>query len=210
MSSAAGFFVCVEGPSGVGKSTLIAALVTDFNANGVAAIAVKQPSRGPMGELAREMTDTAHGLSLACLVAADRYHQLDTEIRPALAEGTLVVCDRYLPSSLVLQCADGVDASWVLRLNEHITHPNAYIFLSGMPSTNRRRSSRRGERDRFHSEMTEADETDRYRDVAQEMSVRGHHVLKVDVQGRTAHEVLAMVRAELDPLVTQHYGAPSV
>jgi hypothetical protein len=45
---------------------------------------------------------------LACLVAADRYNHLDTEIRPERTSGRTVICDRYLASTLVLQARDGL------------------------------------------------------------------------------------------------------
>jgi dTMP kinase len=67
-----------------------------------------EPSHGPLGTLARHGTDTYSGYVLACLVAADRYHHLATDIRPNLAAGRIVVCDRYVPSSYVLQLMDGV------------------------------------------------------------------------------------------------------
>ncbi len=48
-------------------------------------------------------------MALACLVAGDRHHHLASEVLPVLRAGKVVICDRYLPSSLVLQCIDGID-----------------------------------------------------------------------------------------------------
>ncbi len=67
-----------------------------------------EPSDGPIGKLARQLTDTVHGTALACLYAADRYHHLDTEIVPHLEAGEIVITDRYIPSALVMQQLDGV------------------------------------------------------------------------------------------------------
>jgi len=53
--------------------------------------------------LARDLVPTASGATLACLFAADRYHHLDTEIRPHRDAGRIVLCDRYLASGLVVQ-----------------------------------------------------------------------------------------------------------
>lgn len=197
MSAWPGFFVCVEGPSGVGKSTLIEGLVAWLNDNNWTAIAIKQPSSGPIGSLARQLTDTLRGHSLACLVAADRYHQLETEILPALARGHVVVCDRYVPSSLVLQCADDVSEAWVDQLNKHAPAPDLYLFLSGDPGLSRGRSRRRGPRDRFHQELSGAAEARRYRAVADLMHHRGHAVVSLETAHLSADEVLGAARANL-------------
>jgi Thymidylate kinase len=66
--------------------------------------AARQPSRAALGELARCGTHTYRDMSLACLCAADRHHQLDTEIKLALRQGEIVLCVRYVAvSSLALQ-----------------------------------------------------------------------------------------------------------
>jgi thymidylate kinase-like protein len=51
----------------------------------------------------------ALGHALACLYAADRYHHVETEIRPRIEAGAIVITDRYIPSGLVIQRFDGVD-----------------------------------------------------------------------------------------------------
>ena len=56
-------------------------------------------------------------MALACLVAGDRHHHLATEILPALHAGKVVICDRYLPSSLVLQAIDGIEPDTIWCLN---------------------------------------------------------------------------------------------
>ncbi len=70
-----------------------------------------EPSPTPLGQLIRAGTGECTGMALACLVAGDRHHHLATEIRPALAARQIVLCDRYLPSSLVLQRMDGISGT---------------------------------------------------------------------------------------------------
>lgn len=94
-----GLLITLDGPGGAGKSTLAHTVATQLNRAGISAQHTAQPSPGPIGSLARAGTHQFHGHTLACLVAADRYHHLDTYIRPALAAGTTIVCDRYTPSS---------------------------------------------------------------------------------------------------------------
>ena len=79
------------------------------------------------------MVNEVHGHALACLVAADRYHHLDTEIRPERPPGSIVICDRYLASTLVLQARDGLAGPWLLALNEGIDLPDLAVILSAGP-----------------------------------------------------------------------------
>ena len=65
----------------------------------------------------RASTDIYRGMALACLVAGDRHHHLATEIRPHQQAGDVVICDRYLPSSLVLQRMDDVGWDTIWQLN---------------------------------------------------------------------------------------------
>ncbi|WP_282795046.1 dTMP kinase [Streptomyces sp. CC224B] len=98
-----GMFVTIDGPGGVGKSTVAAAVVELLRAEGVPVHATREPSDSEIGRIARDGTDRYRGMSMACLIAADRYQHVEHEVRPALARGALVVCDRYVASSLVLQ-----------------------------------------------------------------------------------------------------------
>src|SRR4051794_26451768 len=104
----AGLLVSIDGPGGVGKTTTLAYLATILTRAGLPVHQTAQPSTGPIGALAPDLVPTAGGAALACLFAADRYHQLDTEIRPHRAAGRIVLCDRYLASGLVVQRADGL------------------------------------------------------------------------------------------------------
>lgn len=102
-----GVFITVDGPSGVGKSTVARSLERFLAGRGRTVTCTTEPSGAAIGRLARFGTHEFHGRALSCLVAADRYHHVDTVVAPALERGEVVVCDRYLPSSLVLDQLDG-------------------------------------------------------------------------------------------------------
>lgn len=104
-----GLFVSVDGPSGVGKTTTAEALAHLLRDDGRQVHLTREPSEGPIGKLARSLTETVQGTALACLYAADRYHHLATEVLPHLEAGAVVITDRYVPSALVMQQLDGVD-----------------------------------------------------------------------------------------------------
>ncbi|WP_338023489.1 dTMP kinase [Amycolatopsis vastitatis] len=75
-----GTLVTFEGPGGVGKTTITELVAGLLDADGVPVHATTQPSRTPLGELARH--GTYRDMAFACLCAADRHHQLATESSP--------------------------------------------------------------------------------------------------------------------------------
>lgn len=187
-----GFFVAIDGPSGIGKSTLTGMLADRLTAHGCSVLATKEPTATPLGSLARFGTDDYHGLTLACLVAADRYQHLEHEIRPALQAGRLVLCDRYLASSLVLQRLDGVSPEFVWQLNQHADRPDLCIILGGDASCARERAEKRGLYSRFHrgGQVVSMAEAALYATVATELTEQGFAVLTHDVGTQTPGEVV--------------------
>lgn len=81
MSERTGCFVVIEGPSGIGKSTVVAMLRDELTNRGFPVLATKEPSDSALGKLARQGTDEYRGVVLACLVAADRYYHVERDIR---------------------------------------------------------------------------------------------------------------------------------
>jgi dTMP kinase len=102
-----GRFVVLEGGDGSGKSTQSARLAGWLREQGLTVVETFEPGSGPTGAVLREVL--LHGpepvapVTEALLMAADRAQHVATEIEPALARGDWVVCDRYVPSSLVYQ-----------------------------------------------------------------------------------------------------------
>jgi hypothetical protein len=128
--AARGLFVAVDGPDGVGKTTTIDALVRQFASRGLAVHRTTEPSPTPLGDFIRRAQESYRGVALACLVAADRYHHVATEIAPRQDAGQIVVCDRYIASSLVLQRMDGVDLDFIWQLNRHAPSPDLTVVCS--------------------------------------------------------------------------------
>jgi dTMP kinase len=102
-----GRFVVLEGGDGSGKSTQAARLAAWLRGQGLTVVETFEPGSGPTGAILRDLL--LHGpeaiapMTEALLMAADRAQHVATEIEPALARGDWVVCDRYVPSSLVYQ-----------------------------------------------------------------------------------------------------------
>ncbi|MEV6804666.1 dTMP kinase [Streptomyces sp. NPDC051132] len=203
-----GVFVTLDGPGGVGKSTVKAAVADQLRHAGRAVYATREPTDTPLGSLARHGTDEYRGMAMACLIAADRYQHLTTGIRPALERGDVVVCDRYVASSLVLQVVDGVDRDVVWDLNRHADPPDLSVFLTAHPDVIAERLARRGAHSRYER-LPESSliEFGLYAEAATFLTDRGARVLVLDTTStgpdglaRTiAGEIIAMqTRGSLD------------
>lgn|SRR5690606_7262110 len=133
MAGPPGFFLVIDGPNSVDTSTVAKLVGATLARCGYPVTIARKPSDGPPGVLARTATHEFRGLALACLVAADRYHHLDQVIRAALRAGNVVVCDRYVPSSLVSQRLAGVNPAFTAQLNQYADTPDLTVILTGGP-----------------------------------------------------------------------------
>lgn len=102
-----GRFVTFEGPDGAGKSAVSTAVAAALAARGISLTAVREPGGTPLGEAIRTiLMDAAlqhSGAADALLFNAARAQLVATVIRPALARGEFVICDRYADSTLAYQ-----------------------------------------------------------------------------------------------------------
>jgi dTMP kinase len=131
-----GIFICIEGLDGSGKTTQ-ARLLTKMLSKSFNAIYTAEPSHGKTGTFIRECClyeerrlPTA---AEALLFAADRIEHIENEIKPALAEGKLVICDRYIYSSLAYQGSAGLSLAWIKKINSHALRPDFGVFIDVSP-----------------------------------------------------------------------------
>ena len=114
-------FVSFEGVDGSGKTTQVRLLAETLEAEGREVVAVREPGGTKLGEHVRELLlegDSMAPWAEAALFAAARAQLVDEVIRPALARGADVICDRYIDSSLAYQgIARGLGVERVLELN---------------------------------------------------------------------------------------------
>jgi dTMP kinase len=114
-------FVSFEGPDGAGKTTLAGLLAKRLTQEGREVVATREPGGTDLGEAIRELVLHAGDLTPwaeAALFAAARAQHVAEVIRPALERGAIVLCDRYVDSSLAYQgLARGLGLEQVLELN---------------------------------------------------------------------------------------------
>jgi dTMP kinase len=193
-----GLLVSIDGPGGSGKSTVAAVTAELLIGRGLAVCETTEPTRTPLGKLIRAGTDEYTGMALACLVAGDRHHHLAAEIRPALAAGQVVLCDRYVPSSLVLQRMDGISWDVIRQLNDGTDQPGLAVILNAAPEVIAARLSARGGHSRFERQPGSSHaESALYHDTAQRLTREGWPVLVVDVTTRTAREAAMIVSEQI-------------
>lgn len=103
-----GLFITLEGPDGSGKSTQIEYLKAYFQRRGLPCVFTREPGGTPIGEKLRGIIldkDNKEMCSMteALLYAACRAQHVEELIKPALSEGKIVVCDRFIDSSIAYQ-----------------------------------------------------------------------------------------------------------
>jgi dTMP kinase len=192
----AGRFVVLEGIDGAGTTTQVAKLVEKLRAEGTPVRATREPSDGPIGSLVRQVLTgrivapegrAPNWATMALLFAADRMDHVESEIEPFLAQGGIVVSDRYDASSLAYQSVSsgrGGDKAidWIRQLNRHAMRPDLTIVLDLPPDVAAARREARGE----PAQLYEQNEVQRalaqfYRDLARHMP--DDRVVVVDAGG---------------------------
>jgi dTMP kinase len=114
-------FISLEGLDGSGKTTQARLLRDAVEGDGLDVVLTREPGGTELGESIRDLL--LHGGHVApwaeaALYAASRAQHVDEVIRPALARGAVVVCDRYVDSSIAYQgIARGLGLERVLELN---------------------------------------------------------------------------------------------
>ncbi|MGZ4360416.1 MAG: dTMP kinase [Gaiellaceae bacterium] len=150
-------FVSFEGIDGCGKSTQVELLEAYLEMHDVEVVATREPGGTPLGETLREIV--LHGGHIspwaeAALFAASRAELVARVIRPALERGAVVICDRYVDSSLAYQgLARGLGLQQVYELNLHaiegLLPERTFLLLIDAELSLRRMGE---ERDRIESE----------------------------------------------------------
>lgn len=131
-----GFFICIEGLDGSGKTTQAKILVKNLIKQGYTALYTAEPSNGKIGKFIRRYLHGERrfsGIIEAMLFAADRFEHVSEEICPALSEGKIVVSDRYVYSSIAYQGASGIDVDWIKMINKYVLKPDLAIFIDVEP-----------------------------------------------------------------------------
>ncbi len=130
MSSYPGLLVAFEGIDNAGKTTQVQHVADWVKSQGRNTL-ISREMRTGIGQCFRAEFETGK-LSprvKALLFAADRYHRLETEIIPALEQGTVVLADRWALSSLVYRSIEGQGAALAEFINKDATPPDITFLI---------------------------------------------------------------------------------
>lgn len=159
-----GKFITLEGGEGAGKSTQMTRLARRLSSRGLSVTLTREPGGSPRAEEIREFVlgggaKPYGSLAEALLFSSARADHLNTLIRPALAEGRWVICDRFADSTRAYQGVAGALPSSIIDALEAAvvgdTRPDLTLVLDLPPAVGLMRASARrgpGRPDRFEGE----------------------------------------------------------
>lgn len=156
-----GIFITIEGNDGSGKSTIINGIKEEFSKRGMNVLFSREPGGSTIAEKIREIildpnNDKMDDRTEALLYAASRRQHIVETIIPALEEGKIVICDRYIDSSLAYQgYARGIGIDEVYHMNMFATSgllPDLTIYLLVSPEVGLSRKTKQKELDRLEKE----------------------------------------------------------
>ncbi|MHA1708191.1 MAG: dTMP kinase, partial [Candidatus Heimdallarchaeaceae archaeon] len=132
-----GFFICLEGIDGSGKTTHARLLVKNLQEQGYVAVYTTEPTRWSIpGRKLRESFFAPERLPVEeefKLFLQDRILHIKEEVRPQLEEGKVVITDRYYFSSVAYQGSRGLDWRYILEENERVAIIPDLVILIDIP-----------------------------------------------------------------------------
>ena len=159
-----GKFITFEGCEGSGKSTQLKMLSAYLDKRGIPYVMTREPGGSPIAEDIRKIILDGKNTAMcdeceAMLYAASRIQHLREKVIPALEAGKLVICDRYVDSSLAYQgYARGLGQEYVADINKkalEIGTPDLTIFLDMSPDKAFERKHGADENDRMEKQGLE-------------------------------------------------------
>ena len=157
-----GFFITLEGNDGAGKTTVALGLKEALEKRGYKVVYTREPGGSKIAERIRDilLNDTQEamdGRTEALLFAASRRQHLKQIVMPALEENKIVLCDRFVDSSLAYQgVARGLGLEEVWKINQFAIEncmPQLTLFLKVSIETGQKRMNIRGEKNRLDREQ---------------------------------------------------------
>ncbi|ENN87122.1 Thymidylate kinase [Rhizobium freirei PRF 81] len=214
MADANGLFVSFEGGEGAGKSTQIRRLAERLRERGHDVLVTREPGGSPGAEAVRHVLLSGaaeiFGTRMeAILFAAARNDHVEEIIRPALARGTIVLCDRFMDSSRVYQGVTGnLEPDYIEALQRVAVNgvvPDCTLILDipaeiGLERA-RKRAAAVAAPDRFEKEELQTHEKRReaFLDIAAREPERCHVIDAQRTEDKIAEEIAVIVDQRLGP-----------
>nr|A4XST1.1 RecName: Full=Thymidylate kinase; AltName: Full=dTMP kinase [Pseudomonas mendocina ymp] len=199
-----GLFITLEGPEGAGKSTNREYLAERLREQGVDVVLTREPGGTPLAERIRELLLDPSDEPMAAdtellLVFAARAQHLQQVIRPALAKGCVVLCDRFTDATYAYQGGGrGLSIERIAQLEQFVQgelRPDLTLIFDLPVEVGLARAAARGRLDRFEQEGRGFFEAVRQAYLQRAVQAPQHY--RVLDAGQT----LAQVQADIDALL---------
>ncbi|UCO96571.1 dTMP kinase [Metapseudomonas lalkuanensis] len=201
-----GLFITLEGPEGAGKSTNREYLAERLRSHGIEVVLTREPGGTPLAERIRELlltpSDEAMGVDTELLlVFAARAQHLEGVIKPALARGAVVLCDRFTDATYAYQGGGrGLPEERIALLENFVQgdlRPDLTLVFDLPVEVGLTRAAARGRLDRFEQEKRSFFESVRQTYLQRAQAVADRYKV-ID-----ASLPLAEVQANLDKLLPE-------
>ena len=174
-------FITLEGPEGSGKTTAVKAAVAKLKELGYEVVQTREPGGTPIAEQIRNVildkaNTTMDPRTDALLYAASRRQHLVEKVWPAIKEGKIVICDRYLDSSLAYQGgARGLGVDNILNVNlfaTENTYPDLTLLFDIKPELGLERIAKNADREVNRLDLEKIDFHNKVRQTFLDLSKR--------------------------------------
>ena len=174
-------FITLEGPEGSGKTTAVKAAVARLQELGYQVVQTREPGGTPIAEQIRNVildkaNTTMDPRTEALLYAASRRQHLVEKVWPAIKEGKIVICDRYLDSSLAYQGgARGLGVDNILNVNLFATEntwPDLTLLFDIDPNLGLERIAKNAQREVNRLDLEKIDFHNKVRQTFLDLSKR--------------------------------------
>jgi len=133
-----GRLIVFEGIDGTGKTTQLSLLAEVLTDRGIPVVQTKEPTDGHFGQKIRKLYQNRGSISRRQeleLFVNDRREHVKELLEPAITAGNIVLCDRYVLSTVAYQGAAGLDVDEIFLLNSFAPVPDLALLFQAEPDT---------------------------------------------------------------------------
>jgi dTMP kinase len=195
-----GIFITVEGPEGAGKSTILSKLYQQLVKDGYDVMQTREPGGISIAEQIREVILNKENTAMdkrteALLYAAARRQHLVEKVIPAIENGSIVICDRFIDSSLAYQGnAREIGMTEVMNINQFAIEdrmPDLTLYFDIEPEAGLQRIAQHDGREVNRLDLESLDFHERVREGYQALINQYPERIKVIDASRTKEEVFS-------------------
>ena len=165
--------IAIEGPNCSGKTTIINKIADHLKMK-YSIYITKEPTNDWFGDILRVSEDRFNPMTYMFLITANRSEHNYNEIIPNMDK--IILCDRYIASSLALQSSQGIPIDFIWDVNKKFIMPDITIFLSAPPQELKLRLEKRNNKSYFENYLSREQEIQLYKKAYEYMKEKNMKV----------------------------------